>query len=105
VLTYSRFPARVLTSDGTELNRCAVVVIDGHAQIAVQRPSGGMGAADGIQTIATLDGAVLASAGAKSRLEAPDGQWWEVSEGDGCGCRSPLQAWYAKALAGQRAGT
>jgi hypothetical protein len=92
MLTYSRFPARVLTSDGTELNRCAVVVIDGRARIAVQSPSGAMGAADAIQTIAELDGAVLALAGAKSRLEAPDGQWWEVSEGDGCGCRSPLQA-------------
>lgn len=104
-LLFSRFPARVTTSDGTSLNRCAVIVLDGHAELAVQRPGADVHNADVVQVIATMDGVTLGDFAREATLTAEDGQWWKVGEGDGCGCRSPLQTWYAMRIAGQPAGT
>lgn len=103
-LNYNRFPAAVVTSDGQSFNRCAVVVIDGHAELGVQG-RGGDFAADEVHTVATLDGVTVGPAGPMVLLTGDDGRTWEVRDGDGCGCRSPLQAWYGRAIQGQPAGT
>jgi hypothetical protein len=103
-IAYSRFPASVVTSDGTTTHRGAVVVIDGDASLAVQVRSGDFHA-DEVQVIATLTGVTVGNPGPSVTLTGDDGQTWQISEGDGCSCRSPLLAWYQMALRGQPAGT
>lgn len=82
----------VRTSDGTTVNRAAVVVADGRALLAVQRahahhepPS--------VQIIATLDDVTVEAQRREAVITAADGQTWTVGQGDGCGCRSPLSEW------------
>ena len=104
-LNYGRFPALVKTSDGTEVNRAAVVVIDGHAQLAVQPPRQHH-EPQGVLVIATLDDVTVEQQNRREVvLHAGDGQSWSVGVGDGCGCRSALSQWYAEAIKGQRMGT
>jgi hypothetical protein len=87
VRNYSRVPARVTGSDGLSVNRAAVVVIDGRAKLARRANVGG------VEVLGEMDVADLTVANRKATIVGTNGVTWEVSKGDGCGCRSPLTAW------------
>ena len=104
-LQFSRYPAMVSTSDGTVVNRSVVVVIDGHAQLAVQMPHQ-YHEPGGVQVIATLDDVTVEKVNRhKTTLTAADGQSWTVGEGDGCSCRNALTDWLRQQIKGQPLGT
>lgn len=86
VRNYQRIPVRVEGSDGLSVNRAAVVVVDGRAKLA--RRTG-----LGVEVIGEMDVADLTIANRKATIIGTNGVTWEVSKGDGCGCRSPLTAW------------
>ena len=99
-MQYSRFPARVRSSDGSvDVNRAAVVVIDHRAEVAVLAPHSPFEASD-VTVIATLEDVSVGvpDAGVMT-LTGEDGVTWEVSQGDGCGCRSALSSWFADRIA------
>ena len=105
-LQYDRFPARVSTSDGTEVNRAAVVVIDGRAELAVERPRRDHADGGGVLVLAMLEDVTVETQNRREViLRAADGQTWTVGVGDGCGCRSVLSQWYADRRKGQPLGT
>ena len=105
-LNYSRFPALVKTSDGTSINRAAVVVIDGHAELAVERPKRDHADGGGVLVIAALDDVTVEQQNRREViLRASDGQTWSVGVGDGCSCRSALGDWYNNQRAHQPMGT
>ena len=100
-MQFCRFPARVRSSDGSvDVNRSAVVVIDGRAEVAVQQKAS---AFDGgtVTVVALLEGVSVGvpDAGVMT-LTGDGGVTWEVSEGDGCGCKSALGDWYAGRIRG-----
>ena len=104
-VSYSRFPASVTTSDGTVVNRAAVVVVDGRAELAVQPPRSHT-EPDRILVLATLDDVTVEPQTRREvTLRAADGQTWQVGVGDGCGCRSSLSEWFRNRLKGQALGT
>jgi hypothetical protein len=91
---FSRFPARIVTSDGMVVRKAGIVVVDGRARVAERRGD--------VQVI--LDRADVARVerlpNRNTEVEFADGTLWTVSKGDGCSCKSPLRAWYTQALAG-----
>ena len=105
-LSYMRYPARVRSSDGVvDVNRSAVVVIDGRAEVAVQRKDNQFDGGS-VTVIAALDGVTVGQPDAGVvALTGEDGVVWEVSQGDGCGCRSALSSWYAARIQGVPLGT
>lgn len=105
MMSFCRFPALVKTSDGTEVDRAAVVVIDGRAELAVIAKRGEFDGG-GVTVIASITGVTVGEpANRVTRLTADDGQWWDVGAGSGCGCRSSLSQWYAARIQGQPMGT
>ena len=104
-LAFARFPAMVTTSDGSTVNRAAVVVIDGRALLAVQPPRQHY-EPQGVQVIATLDDVTVEVENRhRTYLRAGDGQVWTVAEGDGCSCRSAILDWFRAQCRGQPLGT
>ena len=105
-MQFCMFPARVRASDGlVDVNRSAVVVIDGRAEVAVQRKDNHF---DGgtVTVIAALDGVIVGTSDAGVvMLTGEGGVTWEVSQGDGCGCKSALGDWYAGRIRGIPLGT
>lgn len=104
-VSFNRFPALVSTSDGTVVNRAAVVVIDRVARCAVEKPSESAFEGAGVSVLVEMADVEVVSTGRAAVLEGLDGQRWTVEPGDGCGCTSPLSRWYAAQLKGQPAGT
>lgn len=86
VQSYSKVPARVEGSDGLSLNRAAVVVVGGRARAARK-------GAEGVEVVGDMEVASVTVANRKATIVGTNGVTWEVSKGDGCGCRSPLTAW------------
>lgn len=87
VRNYSRIPVRVEGSDGLSVNRAAVVIVDGRAKLARR------GGESGVEVLGEMDVADLTVANRRATIVGTNGVTWEVSKGDGCGCRSPLTAW------------
>lgn len=105
-MSFCRFPARVKASDGSvDVNRSAVVVIDGRAEVAVQSKADAFDSGT-VTVLAMLDGVSVGqpSDGA-TPLTGADGVVWEVSQGDGCGCRSSVSEWYRDKISGQPMGS
>lgn len=104
-MSFCRFPSLVKTSDGSEIDRAAVVVIDGRAEMAVTAKRGEFDGG-GVSVIASIDDVTVGEpANRVTRLTAADGQWWDIGQGSGCGCRSVLSMWYQERIAGQPMGT
>lgn len=103
-MQFCRFPAKVVMGDGTEINRSAVVVIDGRAELAVQNKRSDFDGGQ-VSIVATLDGVNVDAQGREATLTGESGEVWTVGQGDGCGCRSSLQSWYAGRIQGVPMGT
>lgn len=86
VRNYSKVPARVEGSDGLSLNRAAVVVVGGRARAARKGPAG-------VEVVGDMEVVDVTVANRRATITGANGVTWEVSKGDGCGCRSPLTAW------------
>ena len=104
-VAFSRYPAMVRTSDGTPVNRSAVVVVDGRALLAVESPKRDPYDGGGVQVIATLDDVTVAPSRREATLTAADGQTWTVTQGDGCSCRNALSEWLGAQIRGHGLGT
>lgn len=91
-VSYSRFPAAVL-SDKRRERKAAVIVSAGVARVAVLVPG------QGVQVVEEFAVASIApQPNRETQLVAEDGTVWTVGRGDGCGCGSPLRTWYNKSL-------
>lgn len=91
-VAFSRFPARVQTSDGQRLDPAAVVVEGDRAFVAVDKRN---------PRVALERGDVVRVERLISRnteVEFADGSVWTVSKGQGCSCGSPLKRWYSERL-------
>lgn len=93
MIQFSRFPARVDTSDGRTFKKTGVVVSNGHAQVAEQ--TGG-------RVDLVLDRAgvtrVERQINRNTVITFDDGSTWTVSKGQGCSCGSPLKRWFTQVL-------
>ena len=59
-----------------------------------------------LTVVAVLEGVTIGTSDAGMvTLTGEGGVTWEVSQGDGCGCRSALSQWYAARIQGVSMGT
>lgn len=89
---YSRFPARVLFSDGRLLRKTAVVIAGGRVRVAEK--AGDVQVVldrSDVETVEKLaDRTVL--------VTFAGGDTIRIGKGDGCSCGSPLKTWYHQTL-------
>lgn len=96
----------VTLADGTVVNRAAVVVLDGRAEVAVLGARRDHTDGGNVQVVAAMeDVTVETQTRREAVLRSSSGEAWTVGVGDGCGCRSNLSQWYANQIKGQPMGT
>lgn len=89
---FSRFPARVLFSDGRLLRKAAVIVAGGRARVAEKQGD--------VQVVLDRDDVetVERLADRTTLVTFADGATLRIGKGDGCSCGSPLKTWWQAAL-------
>lgn len=91
-VTFSRFPARLVTSAGQRHDPAAVVVTGERVVVAVDKRSPRVVAdrRDVVRVERLISRA--------TEIEFADGEVWTVTKGQGCSCSSPIKRWYGDRL-------